>query len=181
MSDGHDILRDLADAVRRDGGLLAAAVVDPDPGAEAGLGTLAASGPKAATSPGDLAFVVEAVREGYLLHYAPDRSRVVVTADRDLALLAGDRLYALGLARLAELGALDAVGELTDVIALCAGAHAEGATDLAEAVWEAGAVAVGWGSDPGLEQAKERARTSDPSAAGALRAAARQLAEDVAR
>ncbi len=46
--------------------------------------------------------------------------------DPDLALLAGDRLYALGLERLAALGDLDAVAELADVIALCAQAHAEG-------------------------------------------------------
>ena len=44
----------------------------------------------------------------------------------DLALLAGDRLYALGLARLAQLGDVEAVSELADVIALCAQARAEG-------------------------------------------------------
>jgi fructose-1,6-bisphosphatase I len=38
--------------------------------------------------------------------------------DEDLRLLAGDALYALGLARLAEAGDLDAVAELADVIAL---------------------------------------------------------------
>ena len=38
--------------------------------------------------------------------------------DPDLALLLGDQLYALGLARLAELGDLDAVAELADLISL---------------------------------------------------------------
>jgi len=41
-------------------------------------------------------------------------------------LLAGDHLYALGLARLAALGDLDAVAELADVISLSAQAHASG-------------------------------------------------------
>ena len=45
--------------------------------------------------------------------------------------------------------------------------------DLAEAVWEAGAVAVGWGATPAHMAAKALARTGDPSAAEALRAAAR--------
>ena len=44
--------------------------------------------------------MVEAVREGYLLHYGD--GRVVRGADPDLALLAGDYLYALGLERLAD-------------------------------------------------------------------------------
>ena len=43
--------------------------------------------------------LVEAIREGYLQHYAS--GRVVQPEDPDLALLAGDRLYALGLERLA--------------------------------------------------------------------------------
>jgi hypothetical protein len=41
------------------------------------------------------AFVVEAVREGYLLHY--DEPRAFAEMDEDLLLLAGDALYALGL------------------------------------------------------------------------------------
>jgi hypothetical protein len=40
--------------------------------------------------------------------------------------MAGDRLYALGLARLAELGDLQAVGELADVISLAAQAPRRG-------------------------------------------------------
>ena len=53
--------------------------------------------------------------------------------DPDLALLAGDRLYALGLARLAELGDLEAVAELADVISLAAQAQAEGDAERAAA------------------------------------------------
>ena len=63
--------------------------------------------------------------------------------DPDLALLAGDRLYALGLARLAELGDLEAVDVLAGVISRAAQAHAEGDPEAASAAWEAGARAVG--------------------------------------
>ena len=67
--------------------------------------------------------------------------RLLRDDDRDLVLLAGDHLYALGLARLAALGDLPAVSELADVISLGAQAQAEGRADLAEAAWEAGAAA----------------------------------------
>ena len=51
--------------------------------------------------------MVEAVREGYLLHYG--EPRLLAGHDDDLALLAGDYLYALGIERLAALGDADAV------------------------------------------------------------------------
>ena len=57
--------------------------------------------------------------------------------DDDLRLLAGDALYALGLARLAERGDLAAVAELSDLISLSAQAHAEGRGERAEALWDA--------------------------------------------
>jgi hypothetical protein len=79
---------------------------------------------------------------------------VVRPQDPDLSLLAGDRLYALGLARLAELGDLDAVGELADVISLAAQAHAEGDAERAAAVWEAGVRVVGDGPPADHEAAK---------------------------
>ena len=92
--------------------------------------------------------------------------------DPDLALLAGDRLYALGLARLAELGDLDAVAELADVISLAAQAHAEGDAERAAAVWAAGVAAVGHGERRGAggregRRARRRRRRGAP-----LRAAA---------
>ena len=68
--------------------------------------------------------MIEAVREGYLLHYG--EPRLLAGADADLALLAGDYLYALGLERLAALGDLEAVRELADLIASRAQLHAEG-------------------------------------------------------
>jgi hypothetical protein len=94
--------------------------------------------------------------------------------DPDLALLAGDRLYALGLARLAELGDLDAVAQLADVISLAAQAHAEGDGERADAIWAAGVAAVGHGGGPELEAAKASARAGDAGAARALRAAAHE-------
>ena len=135
----------LADTLRTDGGLIAAAVADArsDDGA---LGALAAAGPRAAGREGAYALLVEAIVEGYLQHYG--EGRVVRPDDPDLALLAGDRLYALGLAHLAELGDLEAVAELADVISLAAQAHAEGDADRAAAVWAAGVAAVGTAGTP---------------------------------
>jgi hypothetical protein len=159
----------LADALRTDGGLIAGAVADAA-SADGALGAAAASGPRAAGHEQDYELLVEAIVEGYLQHYAT--GRVVRPDDPDLALLAGDRLYALGLARLAELGDLDAVAQLADVISLAAQAQAEGDAERADAIWAAGAAAVGHGSGPELEAAKAAARAGDAGAARALRAAA---------
>jgi hypothetical protein len=166
----------LSATVRERGGLLAEAVED---GAGAGAptphGDLVAAGPRAAAAPARYALLVEAIREGYLLHYAA--GRVVSSEDADLALLAGDQLYAIGLAELADLGDLEAVAELADVISLTAAAQSLADEELAEAVWDAGTVAVGWGATPSHEAAKALARASDPTAAEALRAAARATRE----
>jgi hypothetical protein len=86
---------------------------------------------------GERLFVLEAVYEGYLLHYG--ESRLFAGMDEDLRLLAGDALYALGLARLAEGGDLPAVAELADLISRSAQAHAEGRGDSAESLWDASA------------------------------------------
>jgi hypothetical protein len=95
-----------------------------EPAEEPTLGTGAAAGPRAAGAPAEYALVVEAVREGYLLHYG--EPRLLAGHDADLALLAGDYLYALGIERLAALGDTEAVLELADLIAACAQLHAEG-------------------------------------------------------
>lgn len=84
---------------------------------------------------GDHAFVLEAVYEGFLLHYGEPRA--FAGMEPDLRLLAGDALYALGLERLARAGDLDAVAELSDLISLCSRAAAEGRDDLVERLWEA--------------------------------------------
>jgi hypothetical protein len=144
-------LHQLADEVRARGGLLARAV-SPAAELDGAYGGRAAAGRRAAGREGDYALLVEAIHEGYLLHYAA--GRVVRPEDPDLALLAGDRLYALGLARLAELGDLTAVCELADVISLAAQAQAEADPDRAVAVWDAGVEAVANGPAADLEAAK---------------------------
>ena len=79
--------------------------------------------------------MVEAVREGYLLHYG--EPRLLRGHDPDLALLAGDYLYALGIERLAALGDAEAVVVLADLIARCAQLHAEGREDEVPGLWRA--------------------------------------------
>jgi hypothetical protein len=83
------------------------------------------------------AFVIEAIREGYLLHY--QEPRCFEGMDEDLRLLAGDALFALGLERLAETGDLEAVTELSDLITGSARAEAEGRPDSVPALWPASA------------------------------------------
>jgi hypothetical protein len=80
------------------------------------------------------AFVLEAVYEGYLMHYGSPR--LFDDLDDDLSLLGGDALYALGLSRLAETGDLEAVAELADLISRSARAHAEGRADEVEGMWD---------------------------------------------
>jgi hypothetical protein len=157
-------------ALLAEGGLLASALggVPSEGGA---LGDRAAAGPRSAGREGDVAFVVEAIREGELLHYGTPR--LFEGIEPDLALLAGDRLYALGLARLAQLGDLEA-------ISLCAQARAEERPELASAVWQAGVAAVGWGSSDAMRAAKAAARAGEPDAYAALLGAARQLTGDLA-
>jgi hypothetical protein len=162
----------LRELLRGDGGLIAGVLADAAP-VDGAHGATAAAGPRAAGREDDYTLLVEAIYEGYLQHYGS--GRVVRADDPDLALLAGDRLYALGLARLAALGDLDAVAELADIIALCAQARAEGRDDLADAVWDAGVVALGWGASDALRAAKAAARAGDPGAARALIAAAREV------
>jgi hypothetical protein len=135
-------------------------VRDPEPGPA--LGLLVAAGPRAAEAPAEYAFLFEAIREGYLLHYA--EPRVLDGADEDLRLLAGDYLYALGLERLAARGDLEAVRELADLISLSAQLHARGdsaATTVVEALWLAAAVAVGAGGDGAHERAKGDLRAGE--------------------
>jgi len=79
-------------------------------------------------------FVLEAVYEGYLMHYGAPR--LFERLDDDLRLLAGDSLYAVGLSRLAETGDLEAVAELSDLISRSARAHAEGRSADAEVMWD---------------------------------------------
>jgi hypothetical protein len=145
-----------------------------DPGEPPILGPLAGSGPRVAEASSDYSLLVEAIREGYLLHYGTPR--LTDGADEDLRLLTGDYLYALGLERLTDRGDLAAVRELADLISLCAQVHAERGADglaLTDALWLAAAVAVGGGTSEGHERAKEAVRQGASGAAESLLDAAR--------
>jgi hypothetical protein len=135
-----------------------------------GPAQIAAGGPRAEGRDEEYELLIETIYEGYLLHY--HSPRVVRPPEQDLRLLAGDRLYALGLARLVRLGDIAAVAELADVIALSALAQGAGNPSLAAAVWDAGARAVGWGASAAHEHAKALARAGSPDALAALLAVA---------
>ncbi|HVQ57473.1 MAG TPA: hypothetical protein VMS60_01075 [Solirubrobacterales bacterium] len=134
----EEALRVLAAQLREEETPISPHVVDPAAAPE--LGLLAAAGPGAAAAPAEYALVVEAVREGYLLHYG--EPRLLAGHDPDLALLAGDYLYALGLERLAALGDTAAVTVLSDLISRCAQLHAEGRGDQAPELWTAAAAEI---------------------------------------
>jgi hypothetical protein len=134
-----DALRVLAARLREEETPISPHVVEP---AEVPVfGPLAAAGPRAEAAPGEYALVVEAVREGYLLHYA--EPRLLAGHDPDLALLAGDYLYALGIERLAALGDAGAIAVLADLISLCAQFHAEGREAELPSLWHASARTIG--------------------------------------
>jgi hypothetical protein len=135
-----------------------------------GPAQVAAAGPRAGEHADEYELLIEAIYEGYLLHYGTPR--VVHPPEADLGLLAGDQLYALGLARLVALGDLAAVVELADVIALTALAQGGGHDELASAVWAAGARAIGWGSSEAHRRAKALVHAGDVRALEALLAAA---------
>ncbi len=133
MSEPGDALRVLAAELREEETPISPHVIEPAAAPE--LGLLVAAGPRAAAAPADYSLVVEAVREGYLLHYG--EPRLLAGHDPDLALLAGDYLYALGLDRLAALGDTAAVAALADLIGRCARLHAEGRENAVPALWPA--------------------------------------------
>ena len=141
----------LREALLDQGGTLADsldAAAEPDAAPRPGPGApqLAAAGPRTAGREREYELLLEMIVEGSLLHYGAPR--LVRGDDPDLALLLGDQLYALGLVRLAELGDLDAVAELADLISLLAQAQAASDARLADAIWQAGAAAIGWGATP---------------------------------
>ncbi len=155
-------------ALREQGGLLAELAERPALDRQRGTDVpapprKAASGPRAVGREAEYELLLEMIYEGSRLHYDDDE------LDPDVALLLGDQLYALGLERLAALGDLDAVTELGDLISLVAQARAATDPELAAAAWDAGAVAIGWGSSEALETAKARAREEDPRALAVLR------------
>jgi hypothetical protein len=162
-------LLDLARELRDEESVISAHVVDPSEPPT--LGILSASGPRTSDRAAAYSLIIECVREGYLLHY--ERPRLLAPPDQDLALLAGDYLYAKGLERLAALGDLDSVRELSDLISLLAQLHAEGderTAQQAAALWLASAVAIATGGGDPHERGKRAVRDGD-SAEGLYAAA----------
>lgn len=176
MSGAGSALRALADELRAERTVISAHVVDPDQ--RPALGLLVAAGPATDADPAAYATIVESVREGYLLHYG--RPRLLDPPDRDLALLAGDYLYAKGLERLAALSDLASVRELSDLISLSAQLHAERDGEEREAalaqLWLGSAMAIGTGPSEAHEHAKDALRSS--GSAQALHAATTRTAAD---
>jgi hypothetical protein len=172
-----NVLERLRALLRADGGLIAT-LVAPTPGPDRPTASpiassparLAAAGPRTEGRRDEYELLVEAIYEGYLLHYGSPR--VVHAPEADLGLLAGDQLYAIGLARLVALGDTMAVAELADTITLSALAQGAGEQALADAVWAAGARAVGWGPSDAHRRAKDLVFAGAPGAIEAMRTSA---------
>jgi hypothetical protein len=166
----------LHNLLREEGGLMATLVGPAPPREGAGPAapspaSVACEGPRAEGRREEYELLVEAIYEGYLLHYGSPR--VVRAPEADLGLLAGDQLYAIGLARLVELGDTLAVAELADTMTLSALAQGAGEQELAAEVWSAGARAVGWGCSQEHLRAKELMFAGSPAAIEAMRTSAR--------
>jgi hypothetical protein len=175
---GADALARLRDLLREEGGVIATLVRGEDgAGAEAPRSSspaaLAAEGPRAEGRREEYELLVEAIYEGYLLHYGS--SRVLLAPEADVGVLAGDRLYAIGLERLVALGDAEAVAELADTITLSALAQGAGEGELADVIWEAGARAVGWGTSSEHEHAKALVLEGSAEALDAMRTSAAGL------
>ena len=113
---------------------------------------------------------LETIYEGYLVHYG--RPRLLEPADDNSALVLGDYLYAQGLARIASLGDVAAVGDLAELISLCAQARADG-RDGDGAAWAATASLIGQ-----RRLDVPRAELRDRGDAGPLERLAREAAGD---
>ena len=172
----EDALERLRTLLRDERGLIATLLDSPNGedgsvrGALASPARVAAEGPRTEARSEEYELLVEAIYEGYLLHYGSPR--VVHAPEADLRVLAGDRLYAIGLARLVALGDTAAVAELADTITLSALAQGAGQRELADAIWAAGARAVGWGSSELHRRAKRLVAAGAPEAIEAMRTSA---------
>jgi hypothetical protein len=85
---------------------------------------------------------LETIYEGYLVHYG--RPRLFEPVDEDTALLLGDYLYAHGLVRIADVGSVEAVADLAELISLCSQLQADSAPGD-DAAWAASAALLGAG------------------------------------
>jgi hypothetical protein len=101
---------------------------------------------------------LETIYEGYLVHYG--RPRLFEPADEDTALLLGDYLYAHGLVRIADVGTVEAVADLAELISLCAQLRADSAPGD-DVAWAASAALLGAGE---LEEARAALRDDGDAA-----------------
>ena len=158
----EDALDALAEQLRDEGSVISPHVVEPG-ATRPSLGLLAAAGPRARGAP---ASTRSSSRRSARATSSTTASRgCVAGADPDLALLAGDYLYALGLERLAALGDLEAVRELSDLISPL-GAAPRGATTPTRRPRSRGALA-----GRGRRGRRRRRATAHERAKAALRAA----------
>jgi hypothetical protein len=111
---------------------------------------------------------LETIYEGYLLHYG--RPRLFAPGDADTALLLGDYLYAHGLVRVAEVGTVEAVSDLAELISLCAQLRADESGGDGE-TWAASAALLGR-----RELSEARVALRDEGDAGPLADLARKIA-----
>jgi hypothetical protein len=101
---------------------------------------------------------LETIYEGYLVHYG--HPRLFDPMDEDTALLLGDYLYAHGLVRIADVGSVEAVADLAELISLCSQLRADSAPGDG-AAWAASAALLGAGE---LEDARLALRDHGNSA-----------------
>lgn len=171
---GTGALHDLSERVRSEGEPLVArtdGVVE-----EPVFGPLVVSGRRTGRDPARYALVVESIREGYLCHY--ETSRLLQEPDPDLALLAGDLFYAIGLSELAVAGDLESTGILSDLIRVAADLRAAGEHDRAERLWLVQIMAMACGKMPDYEERLEAVARGDRAAIEQLFRWAESTADD---
>ena len=158
-----ELFHEIAHGATRESPLWAEALLpEPERRAEAVFSTLVPD-PR-------FALGVETIYEGYLLHYG--RARIFAPRDGDVTLLLGDALLAHGLVRIAETGSIAAVGDVADLLSLCAQARADGVEGDGPA-WAATSALLACG---GLDEARGALRDDrDPLPLGRL---AREAAGD---
>ena len=117
---------------------------------------------------------IETIYEGYLLHYG--RPRLFLPATSERALLLGDYLYAHGLVRIADGGAVAPVSDLAELISLCAQIRADG-TDGDGRAWAATVALLGTGRLDAARAALRESRDPAPLEALAREAAGREAVE----
>ena len=140
-----ELFHGIADGATRESPLWAEALLpEPERRAEAVFSALVPD-PR-------FALGVETIYEGYLLHYG--RARIFAPPDGDVTLLLGDALLAHGLVRIAETGSIAAVGDVAELLSLCAQARADG-VDGDGPAWAATSALLACG---GLDEARAALR-----------------------